>query len=296
MKKSTLISLLLLCIIPLACREKETEADAWGNFEATETMMSSESAGRIVFISAPEGIIVEKGSVIAIIDTTLLSIQKKEIRAGIATIVAKVNALRLNNSVIRQQIANLDISIERTKRMIDDQAATLKQLDDLTGQKAVLERQIQVNDAQATAIETEKRVLEVRMAQTEEQISRCSVRAPVTGTIMKRYAEVGEVAAPGKPIARIADLTTMKLKAFVSGAQLGQVQPGRDCKVRVDNGRKEFRYYEGTISTVASRAEFTPRIIQTKEERINLVYAVTILVTNDGFIRTGMPGEAIFNK
>ena len=139
MKNNTLILLLILCILSQACRDKDDEADAWGNFETTGTLVSSESGGRIVFLNAPEGSVVEKGAVVAIIDTTILNLQKAELKAGIGTIAAKVSALRSQNAVIRQQIHNLDIDIERTKRMMDDQAATQKQHDDLTGQKAVLE-------------------------------------------------------------------------------------------------------------------------------------------------------------
>lgn len=296
MKNPTHILLLILCILTTSCREKESGADAWGNFEATETTVSSESGGRIIFLNAPEGSVVEKGAVMAIIDTTMLSLQKGEIMAGIGTVAAKVSALRSQNSVIRQQIANLDINIERTRRMIDDQAATQKQLDDLTGQKAVLEKQIQATDSQAIAAEAEKKVMEARLTLLAEQISRCSVTAPVTGTILTRYIEEGEITAPARPLAKIADLNIMRLKAWVSGSQLGLVQPGKQCTVRIDEGEKGFRYYDGVISTVSSKAEFTPKVIQTKEERVNLVYAVTIEVKNDGYIRTGMPGEVIFSK
>ncbi|MFO7575139.1 MAG: HlyD family efflux transporter periplasmic adaptor subunit [Bacteroidales bacterium] len=296
MKNPIIILLPLLCILSTSCREKDTGADAWGNFEATETMVSSESGGRIIFLNAPEGSVIEKGAIVAIIDTTMLSLQKDELKAGIGTVAAKVNALMSQNSVIRQQIANLDINIERTRSMMDDQAATQKQLDDLTGQKSVLEKQAQATDSQAAATETEKRVMEARLTLLAEQISRCSVRSPVTGTILTRYIEEGEITAPGKPLAKIADLTIIQLKAWVSGSQLGLAQPGAACTVRIDEGDKGFRYYEGTIVTVSSRAEFTPKVIQTKEERVNLVYAVTIEVKNDGYIRTGMPGEVIFSK
>jgi HlyD family secretion protein len=296
MKNYKIISLLTLCILTTSCRDKESGADAWGNFETNETMVSSESGGRLIFMNAPEGFLVEKGTLIAITDTTMLSLQKEELLAGIGTIAAKVSALRSQNAVIRQQIENLNINIERTKKMMVDQAATQKQLDDLTGQKSVLGKQAQATDLQASATETEKRVMEARLTLLAEQISRCSIKAPVTGTIMTRYSEEGEIAAPGKPLAKIADMTIMRLKAWVSGSQLGLVQPGTKCTVRVDEGEKGFRYYEGTIATVSSKAEFTPKVIQTKEERINLVYAVSIEVKNDGYIRTGMPGEVTFSK
>jgi HlyD family secretion protein len=296
MKNIPVIIVSGLILALTSCREKGEEADAWGNFEVVEIMISAESAGRIVSIDAPEGSITEKGTIIAVTDTVMLHLQKDELRAAMNTITAKVIALRSQNEIIRQQIANLDVNINRTMRMVEDQAATLKQLDDLTGQRSVMEIQIRANNSQATAVEAEKRVLEAKLSLLEEQISRCTVRAPALGTIIERYVEAGEITAPGKPIAKIADLTTMKLKVYVSGAQLGMAVPGASCRIRVDEGTRDWRYYDGIIANVSPRAEFTPKIIQTKEERVNLVYAVTIEVQNDGFIRSGMPGEAIFYK
>ncbi len=296
MKNTTIILLLLLSIIPISCREKDTGADAWGNFEATETMISSESGGKVIYINAREGSIIEKGDIVAVIDTIMPHLQRIEIEAGISAISAKAKALRSQNNVISQQVTNLDVNIERTEKMLSDQAATQKQLDDLTGQKSVLLRQAEANNSQAAATETEISVMKARLLQIEEQISRCYVKSPASGTILTRYTEEGEITAQGKPLVKIADLNTMKLKAWVSGAQLGLAQPGAICSVRVDEGEKGYRYYEGLIATISPKAEFTPKIIQTKDERVNLVYGVTIEVKNDGFIRTGMPGEVIFIK
>jgi len=294
MKRFESVTVIIACISLTSCNTHADRADAYGNFEVTETMVSAETSGRIIFINAPEGFIVEEGSIMAITDTAMLSLQRAELEASMASVRARIAALRSQNDVTRQQIANLDVNIERTGRMLDDQAATLKQLDDLKGQRAVFERQISANDAQAGAIAAELRIFDVRLDQLKVHSARCTIVAPVKGTVLARYAGYGEVTAPARPLAKIADLETMILRVYVSGAQLGLVKPGATCTVRTDEGNKGYRMYNGTITTVSPKAEFTPKIIQTKEERVTLVYAVTIEVANDGFLRNGMPGEAIF--
>jgi HlyD family secretion protein len=178
--------------------------------------------------------------------------------------------------------------------MLKDDAATKKQYDDLTGQIAVLEKQIAANNTQKATIAAELSVYESRKATLKEQINRSSVKSPLNGTILEKYSEAGEITAAGKPLVKISDLSVMKLKVYVSGAQLGSLKIGNECTVRVDDGKKGYKSFTGTISYISGKAEFTPKIIQTKEERITLVYAVTIDVKNDGTMKSGMPGEAIF--
>jgi HlyD family secretion protein len=178
--------------------------------------------------------------------------------------------------------------------MLKNDAATQKQYDDLAGQVAVLEKQIAANDTQKASVAAELMVFESRKATLNEQIIRSCVKSPLKGTVIEKYAEAGEITAAGKPLVKIADLSVIKLKVFVSGAQLGGIKTGQDCTVRVDDGNKGYKSYTGTISHISEKAEFTPKIIQTKEERVTLVYAVTIDVINDGTMKSGMPGEAIF--
>jgi HlyD family secretion protein len=178
--------------------------------------------------------------------------------------------------------------------MLKDDAATKKQYDDLTGQVAVLEKQIAANNTQKTSIAAELSVYESKKATLNEQVSRSMVKSPLKGTIIEKYSEAGELTATGKPLAKIADLSVIRLKVYVSGAQLGDIRIGQNCTVRVDDGEKGYKSFTGTISYISGKAEFTPKIIQTKEERVTLVYAVTIDVKNDGTMKSGMPGEAIF--
>jgi HlyD family secretion protein len=292
--KSLTVSILVSLLAITACNNNGQGPDAWGNFETTEITISAESGGRILFIDAPEGKIIPQNAVIAVIDTMMLHLQKKEAAAAKGSVKSKSAAIESQNAILRQQIDNLNINIARTENMIAGQAATQKQLDDLTGQRAVLEKQIGANKTQAAAIASELVVLEAKTALLNEQISRCTVKAPSEGTVLARYFEAGEITSPGRPLIKMADMKVMKLKVFVSGSMLGNVVIGEPCKVMVDEGEKGYRNYTGTITTVSDNAEFTPKIIQTKDERVNLVYAVTIEVANDGFLKSGMPGEAIF--
>jgi HlyD family secretion protein len=207
----------------------------------------------------------------------------------------RISSINAQNDILLQQIDNLNVNISRTENMLKDDAATKKQFDDLSGQVAVLEKQIAANNTQKASVAAELSVYESKKATLNEQIYRCSVKSPLKGTLIEKYAEAGELAATGKPLAKIADLTLIRLKVYVSGAQLGKIKTGQEVIVRIDNGKKDYSSFTGKISYISGKAEFTPKIIQTKEERVTFVYAVTIDVQNDGSMKSGMPGEAIFN-
>jgi HlyD family secretion protein len=288
-------SFLIIAAAMLAgCKNGSDKADAYGNFEATEVIVSAETSGRILKFDVTEGSEIDKGSEIAIIDTTLFHLQKAEINAGMKSVRTRTSTIDAQNEILNQQIANLNVNIGRIENMLKDDAATQKQYDDLTGQVAVLQKQIAANNTQKTSIAAELSVYESKKATLNEQLSRSIVRSPLKGTIIEKYAEAGELTAAGKPLVKIADLSLIKLKVYVSGAQLGSIKIGQECNVRVDDGKKGYSSFKGTISYISGKAEFTPKIIQTKEERVTLVYAVTIDVKNDGTMKSGMPGEAIF--
>ena len=276
------------------CKNKADQADAYGNFEATEVIVSAETSGRILKFDVTEGTEIEKGTEIALIDTTLFHLQKAEIDAGMKSVRTRISSINAQNDILNQQIANLNVNIARIENMLKDDAATKKQYDDLTGQVAVMEKQIAANNTQKASIAAELSVYESKKATLNEQLVRSSVKSPLKGTVIEKYSEAGEMTAAGKPLVKIADLSVMKLKVYVSGAQLGSIKIGQDCTVRVDDGKKGYTSFTGTISYISEKAEFTPKIIQTKEERVTLVYAVTIDVKNDGTMKSGMPGEAIF--
>jgi HlyD family secretion protein len=289
------ISLIIIVIIAVSgCRNNIGQADAFGNFEATEIIISAETSGRVIRFNATEGIEIEKGSEIALIDTTLFHLQKAEIDAAMNGVRTRISSIIAQNEILNQQIANLNVNISRIENMLEAEAATKKQHDDLTGQVAVLEKQIAANNTQRASIAAELSELESKKATLNEHLRRSSLRSPLTGTLIEKYSEEGELISTGRPIARIANLTDMKLKVYVSGAQLGSIKTGQECLVRTDKGTDDYITFPGVISYISGKAEFTPKIIQTKEERVTLVYAVTIDVRNDGTMKSGMPGEAIF--
>jgi HlyD family secretion protein len=287
---------ILIILLLAGCRKDTDQADAYGNFEATEIIVSSEITGRILNFDASEGSVIEKDSKLAVIDTVLLQLQKNEIEATRKSIRTRINSISAQNNILEQQILNLGVNINRIENMLKDDAATQKQLDDLTGQVEVLKKQIEANNTQKSSVAAELTVTDAKEALLNEQIIRGVVISPLSGTLIEKYAEAGEITATGKPLAKIADLSVMKLKVYVSGAQLGDIKTGESCTVRIDDGAKNFRSFDGIISYVSEKAEFTPKIIQTKEERVTLVYSVIINVRNDGTLKSGMPGEAIFTK
>ncbi|HSL86216.1 MAG TPA: HlyD family efflux transporter periplasmic adaptor subunit [Bacteroidales bacterium] len=289
-------SLILVALLFMAgCNNRGGDADAYGNFEATEVILSAETAGRILRFDPKEGTRIGLGEEIALIDTTIFHLQKQEIDAGARSVRTRLASISAQNEIISQQIENMMVDILRIENMLKDDAATRKQYDDLKGQEAVLRKQILANNTQKSSIGAEIAVLESKKAILDEQIRRSQVTSPLSGTLIGKYAEAGEVTSPGKPLVKIADLSVMKLKVYVSGTMIGGLMLGEECTVRIDKGKKDYTSFPGTISYISEKAEFTPKIIQTKEERVTLVYAVNISVSNDGSLKTGMPGEAIFN-
>ena len=294
MKTRSLI--IIAAVLLTGCKNKTEKADAFGNFEATEVIISAETNGRIMQFDPVEGVNVDKGTMIALIDTTVLHLQKAEIDAGMKCVITRISSINAQNDVLIQQIENLNINITRIGKMLKDDAATQKQYDDLTGQAAVLQKQITANNTQKISVAAELSVSNSKKASVNEQIKRCTIISPLKGTVIEKYSEAGEITASGKPLVKIANLSVIKLKVYVSGAQLGKIKTGQTCTVRIDNGEKGYSSYAGTISYISEKAEFTPKIIQTKEERVILVYAVNIDVLNDGTLKSGMPGEVIFSE
>jgi len=291
--KKYLIPLLSL-IVASGCGRNSNEADAWGNFESEEVIISAETSGRIIMMNVEEGMVADSGTIIAVTDTIMLQLQRAELSAAMSAAQSRLSTINSQNKVVSQQMANLQINIDRTKRMFAENAATQKQLDDLTGQMEVFKRQEEVNNTQKSTVLAETQSVEAKKAILDEQIRRSTIRMPFRGTIIEKYAYSYELTTAGKPLVKTSDMSIMKLKVWVSGAQLADVKTGASTTVRIDDGKKSYKTFTGIVSHISEKAEFTPKIIQTKEERVTLVYAVTIDVPNDGSIKSGMPGEAIF--
>jgi HlyD family secretion protein len=295
-----------------SCGNGAMKNDAAGVFEADEVIVSSEIGGKILQLDLKEGDRLAKDSAYVRIDATNLQLQKDQVTASIAALKEKTTdanpqVLLLQNQIIVQQ-AQLSSQLRDQKRfenLVRDNAATQKQLDDINSAVDVTRKQIEVtkkqidvqlntSGTQNRSVLSEKEPLLKRAAQLQDQLDKGRVINPVAGTVLVRYAMAGEVTAPGKALYKIADLSTLVLRAYISGTQLPQVKLGQKLKVLIDDGAKNWKTYEGTITWISDKAEFTPKTIQTKEERANLVYAIKISVPNDGYLKIGMYGEVQF--
>ncbi len=309
MKPFVFLSLLAL----LACSHRESNFDAAGIFEADEVIVSAETSGRILHFPLREGDVVRQGTIVALVDSSDLAMQKQQVLASLAALKEKtsdvgphIRLLERQMAVQQVQLASLEREKRRTENLLRADAAPGKQLDDITTQLDVLRRQLAVTREQIAvqraqtgtqnrSVLSEKNPLQKRIALLEEQLARAQVANPISGTVLVKYAEAGEVTAPGKALYKVADLSTLTLRAYLTGAQLTRVKLNQPVKVRVDKNADAYTELPGTLYWIASQAEFTPKTIQTKEERANLVYAVKIRVKNDGYLKLGMYGEVILN-
>ena len=288
----TLLFLSLILIFG-ACSNNKTKPDAYGNFETDEVIISSENNGKILLTAFKEGEKVSQGAVMAIIDTANLVLQRNQLIAQKESVLAQKAGLYAQIAVSDQQIVNVQKDQVRIKKMLSDGAATPKQMDDVDGQIALTGKQKKAYLAQITAIEMSAAAVDAQIAVLNDKIGTSVVKAPISGIILEKYAESGELAMPGKSLYKIANVDTLILRVYISGPQLTQIKTGKAVKVMIDanEGIKEIA---GTVEWVSPEAEFTPKIIQTREERVKLVYAVKIRVPNDGSLKLGMPGEIKF--
>ncbi|RIH64101.1 HlyD family efflux transporter periplasmic adaptor subunit [Mariniphaga sediminis] len=280
-----------LAVLFFSCNNNDEKSDAYGNFEADPVIVSSESSGKILQLNIEKGGKVDAGFVALITDTVQWNLKLKQIEAQKAAIVAKRQAIQSQVVVFEEQIKNLRTNEKRIARMVKDQAATQKQLDDITGQINVIEKQIESTKTQFTSVNRELDVLETQKETTEDLLRRCTIKSPANGTILETYIEQGELATPGKPLFKMANLEELILKVYVSGAQLPHIKIGQQVDVLIDKTATENQTLRGKVTWISPEAEFTPKIIQTKEERVKLVYAVKVAVKNDGTLKIGMPGE-----
>ena len=285
---------ILLALLFSGCSDKDRKSDAYGNFEATETIVSSESSGKLNEFNVEEGQIIEAGEVVGYIDTSQLHLKKLQLIQQKNTVRSRFSNTSAQVSVLNEQKQVALREKQRIENMLKDNAATGKQLDDINGNIDVINKQINSIQVQNSTTTEELKGLDVQISQVEDQLTKSEIENPAKGTVILKFAEKGEIVNFGKPLYKIADITTMELRVYVSGAQLPEIKLGQKVKVLIDNGKKDFKTLEGEISWISSQAEFTPKIIQTKEERVNLVYAVKVRVSNDGTLKIGMPGEVMF--
>ncbi len=277
--------------IMAGCSGKDELSDAYGNFEAKEYLISAEGQGKILGLDLEEGILLGKGEVVGCIDTMTLDLQRKQLEANILAVDSRRSGIRAQIQVQQSQQETLLKEKSRLEKLLKDGAATGKQMDDLEGQLAVLDKQILSTKSQFETIGAEISALRARISITEEQLRKHIIVNPVEGTVLEKYTESFEMAMPGKTLYKIADLQTMILRVYISGDQLASVKIGQEVDVIIDDQSSAETPLKGRITWVSGKSEFTPKIIQTREERVNLVYAVKVEVANDGRLKIGMPGE-----
>jgi HlyD family secretion protein len=307
---------LFLLIGLTACRVSDQEFDASGVFEANEVVISSEAVGKILRFEV-------EGQVIGSVDCKNLSLQKAQVEASIGALGQKTNDAAPQTQILREQLNTQQRQIatqreqlrilERERKRLDNlvkaEAVPAKQLDDVEGQIDILKKQIETTESQLAVLNqqiksqqqqvsiqnrgvlSERKPLEERIAQFDDQLQRCNITNPIEGTVLVKYATTDEMTAMGKPLYKIANLSTLTLRAYITGDQLSKVKLNQPVKVFVDNGKDDYKEVSGTVTWIASKAEFTPKTIQTKDERANLVYATKIKVKNDGYLKIGMYGE-----
>ena len=293
MKKILVLASAML--IMSACGNKEKEFDATGTFEATETTVSAEQTGTLLTFDIEEGNEVEAGTQVGLIDTTQLWLKLQQLDATKRVYESQKPDTQKQIAATRQQLQKARQEQQRYRELVADGAAPSKMLDDATNQVKVLERQLEAQlstfNAQLSTLNSQQAATDVQANQLRDQLQKCHILVPISGSVLEKYAERGEFVATGKPLFKIADTRQMFLRAYVTSAQLQDIKVGQPVTVFADYGDGQRRSYEGKISWISSRSEFTPKTILTDDERADLVYAVKIAVKNDGYIKIGMYGE-----
>lgn len=292
-----LIVFLLLTFLS-SCKNNETEVDCSGTFESTEILVSSETAGRIVQLNIEDGQDVKTGEVLGLIDTVQLYLKKVQLQSSIKALQNRRPDLDSQLAGLRQQIETAKREKIRFENLIKANAANQKQLDDINAQIQLLEKQL---NAQQTllknnneGISNESSAMVLQIEQLDDQLKKSYITSPIDGTILVKYSEIGELAMPGKALFKLADLKRMYLKAYVTTDQLSGIKIGQEVEVVSEFGESDIKKYKGKISSISSKSEFTPKTVQTRDERANLVYAIKVLVENDGFLKIGMYGGVNF--
>lgn len=293
MNKLVLVLFLSFFMIT-SCEYEDNKSDAYGNFEATEVIVSAQASGQLIQFTPEEGLELYQNEIVGLIDTVVLDLNKKLLEQQKITIASQYNNLNSEIDVLKQQLKNTKVNQQRIQKMFKSGAATQKQVDDVDGMVDLVKKQIIAINTKRDNVSDQINGVNVQIDQINEALSKCHIKNPTAGTVLVKYAETGEITGVGRPLYKIADLSEMKLKAYISGSQLPNVKIGQEVEVLFDKSEKENTTVNGIVSWISQTAEFTPKTIQTKKERVNLVYAIKILVKNDGAIKIGMPGELNF--
>jgi HlyD family secretion protein len=290
-----ILGLSIIATSIFSCGDTNNKADAYGNFEATEITVSAEHNGKLMQFDINEGDELKKEAFIGYIDTIPLALKKEQLQISKGMIASKSKGVLSQINVLNAKLETATTNKTRVENLLKDNAATQKQLDDINGEIEVLKQQIHSIEIQNVPVVNEVKNVDIQIKQIEDQIHKSKIINPVNGTVLTKYAEPNEITTFGKPLYKIADLSTMTLRVYVSETQLADLKIGQEVTVKIDSN-DGMKSYSGTLSWIASEAEFTPKIIQTKEERVSLVYALKVSVKNDGGLKIGMPAEMWINN
>jgi HlyD family secretion protein len=300
--KTTVIRIIaaIIAVTIVSCGNKENQFDATGTFEAVETVVSAEATGVIKEFKIEEGQQLEPGQFIGYIDTIQLSLKKKQLKAQMAATLGRKPNIPAETAALQADLKQAKREQQRIANLVKADAATRKQLDDAGSQIEIIGKKITAlqttlaNTAESLTEEAES--LHAQIAQVDDQLAKSKIVNKVNGSVIKKYAEVNEMASTGKALYKIADLSTITLRAYVTGDQFAKIKVGQNVKIYTDADASDYKVYDGTIEWISNKAEFTPKTIQTKQERANLVYAIKVRVKNDGLLKIGMYGEVKFQQ
>lgn len=286
-----LSALVALSVSLISCNRNGDKADAYGTFETDEITISSEATGKLLSFGIDEGQILKKGQEVGVIDSVQLYLKLKQLSSQVEAVRARIPNINAQSDVQVEQLNVLQIEYDRIKKMFADGAATQKQIDDIEGRLGLARKQKDAIDVQRASVMAEIPVINAQIEQVKDQLHRCRVINPTDGKVLVTYVNQFENVMQGKSLYKLANMDYMYLRAYISGNQLHSFQPGNNVKVYIDSENDKLIELDGVITWVSSEAEFTPKIIQTKEERVKMVYPIKVKVKNDGSIRIGMPAE-----
>lgn len=298
--KTKYLFLIALASIFSACNNGSGNYDATGTFETTEVIVSAEGSGKILKLDVVEGQLLDLNQVVGYIDSTQLYLRRKQLLASRQALLNRRPDIGKQLAALTQQLATAKHERIRLEKLVAENAATSKQLDDMNALVQNLEKQLEATKSSLEKADrglvAENEALELQIAQIDDQIAKCRIASPLKGLVLVKYSQAGELAVVGKPLLKVGDIDNMILRAYITGDQISMLKIGESVKVFADFDEKSSREYAGVVGWISSKSEFTPKTIQTRNERANLVYAIKINVKNDGFLKIGMHGGVIVNR
>lgn len=300
MSRYKLFLIVPIILLLVSCRSKKSDVDASGTFEATEVIVSAQATGLIMGFEVEEGQDLKAGATLGFIDTIQLDLRKKQLQANIQASQTRKPDVEVQLAALEQQIATARSEKRRVENLVKANAANQKQLDDLNAQIEVLSKQLKATrttlESSTNGINKESSALKIQVDQINDQLRRSYISSPIDGTVLVKYSENGELAIQGKSLFKVADMNQMILRVYVTADQLAKLKLGQTVDVNAELGTTDNKAYKGTVTWISAKSEFTPKTIQTRDERANLVYAVKLSVKNDGILKIGMYGGIHFNK